>query len=331
MRPKAAQVGRSHGLPKIHKKYTDLPSFRSIIDTTSTHHCGVGKFLTRLLNSLTQNVYSIKDSFKAVDRIRSIPTELFDEGYCYFSFDVTSLFTNLPLNKTINIILHRIYKENLVRTNLRKSTLKKLIKDSRTKTTFSFDGKIYKQTDGVPMGSSLGPVLANVIMTEFERLVVDKLIKDGLIKFYIRYVDDTLVLAKAENIDNIMKQFNFFDKSIQFTIDRFEDCVVHFLDVEINGSETDLYYKTTHTGQYCDFSSQTPWKLKISWIKALHDGSTKICSSNKLLNDQINQIRTFMSWNSYPKCVRNSVIKRLQQKKTAVQKDEDFYLFTLFG
>ena len=140
------------------------------------------------------------------------------------------------------------------------------------------------------MGSSLGSVLANVIMMEFERLVVDKLIKDGLIKFYIRYVDDTLVLAKAEDIDS-MKQFNSFDKSTQFTNGRFEDGVVQLLDIKINGSETDLYYKTTHTGQYCDFSSRTPWKLKISWIKALHDRTTKICSSNKLLNDQINEIR----------------------------------------
>ena len=168
------------------------------------------------------------------------------------------------------------------------------------------------------MGASLGPVLANVILTEFERLVVDQLIKDGLIKFYIRYVDDTLVLAKAENIDNIMKQFNSFDKSIQFTIDRFGDGVVHFLDIKINGSETDLHYKTTHTGQYCDFSIQTPWKLKISWIRALHDRATIICSSNKFLNDQINQIRTFMPSNSYPKYVRNSIIKHLQQKRTAV-------------
>ena len=90
---------------------------------------------------------------------------------------------------------------------------------------------------------------------------MDKLIKYGLIKFYIRYVDDTLVLAKAEDIDNIMKRFNSFVKSIQFTIDRFQDGVVHFLDIKINGSETDLYYKTIHAGQYCDFSSQTPWKV----------------------------------------------------------------------
>ena len=36
---------------------------------------------------------------------------------------------------------YRMYKENLVKTNMRKSTLKKLIKDSCTKTAFSFDGK----------------------------------------------------------------------------------------------------------------------------------------------------------------------------------------------
>ena len=89
------------------------------------------------------------------------------------------------------------------------------------------------------------------------------LLKDGLIKFYIRYVDDTLVLAKVEDIGNIMKQFNSFEKSIQFTIDKFEDSIVHFLDIKINGSEENLYYKTTHTGQYCNFSSQTPWKIKI--------------------------------------------------------------------
>ena len=295
-RPKRAQVRRAHDLPKNHKKYTDLPSFRPIIDTAigyeemklemrtlwrwKVFHC--------LLNPLTQNVHSIKDLFEAVDCVRSIPTKLFDKGYHYFSFDVTLLFTSVSLNKTNNIILHRTYKENLVKTNMRKNTLKKLIKDSYTNTAFSFDGKINKQIDIVSMGSSLGPVLASVIMTEFERLVVDKFIKDGLIKFYVRYVDDTLVLVKVEDSDNIMKQFTSFDKSIQFTFDIFEDGIVHFLDIKINGCEIDLYYKTAHTGQDCDFSSQTPWKLKISCIKALRDSTTKICSSNKLLDGQIN-------------------------------------------
>ena len=98
--------------------------------------------------------------FKTVGRIHSLPTELFDEGYRYLSFDVTSLFTNFPLNKTVSTALRRIYKENLIKTNMRKSTLKKLIKNSCTKTAFSFDGKIYKRIGGVLMGSLLRPCLS---------------------------------------------------------------------------------------------------------------------------------------------------------------------------
>ena len=101
------------------------------------------------------------------------------------------------------------------------------------------------------MGSSLVPVLANVIMTEFERLVVNKLIKEVLYYICKREV-------KVEDIDNIMKEFNSFDKIIQFIIDRFEGGIVHFLDIRVNGSEKHLNHKTTHNEQYCDFSSQTP-------------------------------------------------------------------------
>ena len=53
------------------------------------------------------------------------------------------------------------------------------------------------------MGSSLGPTLANVIMTELEKTVVTQMFDSDIIKFYICYVDDTLVLAKPEHFDEI--------------------------------------------------------------------------------------------------------------------------------
>ena len=74
------------------------------------------------------------------------------------------------------------------------------------KTAFSDNNNVYKQIDGVSMGSSLGPVLANIIMTELEKIMVSDLINFGLIKFYIRYADDTLLLAKEDDIDNIVHQ-----------------------------------------------------------------------------------------------------------------------------
>ena len=115
----------------------------------------IGKFLSSLLQPLTHNDYNLKDSFDAVKRIRSIPPELFDNGYQFVSFDVQSLFTNVPVKKAINIILDRVYNKKLINTNLKKRTMKKLLVDSCTKTAFSFDNVLYELC-GVSMGSPLG-------------------------------------------------------------------------------------------------------------------------------------------------------------------------------
>ena len=101
LRPMAAQLGRAHVLSKTHKAYANLSSFRPIMDTTSTP-C---KFLLSLLQPLTNKDYNLKDSFDAVKSIRSIPPELFDEDCQFVSFNVRSLFTNVPFKKAINIIL----------------------------------------------------------------------------------------------------------------------------------------------------------------------------------------------------------------------------------
>ena len=55
---------------------------------------------------------------------------------------------------------------------------------------FQFNGELYEQTDGVAMGSPLGPLLANVFMCHIE----NQLEQNNMIpSFYRRYVDDTLV------------------------------------------------------------------------------------------------------------------------------------------
>ena len=138
----------------------------------------------------------VKDSFTAAKKIREIPKELFDHGYRFVSFDVESLFTSVLLSKTINIIVDRKYNKKLLKTNIKKRAMKKLLKDCCTKNTFSFNNTIYEQIDGVSMGSCLGPVLANIVMTELETVIVDKLFAANLSTFHIRYVDDNLALIK---------------------------------------------------------------------------------------------------------------------------------------
>ena len=62
MGPKSAEPARAHGLPKIHKEFSNIPKFRPIIDTIGTTHFLVGKCLANLLNPPTINEYSVKNS-----------------------------------------------------------------------------------------------------------------------------------------------------------------------------------------------------------------------------------------------------------------------------
>ena len=82
------------------------------------------------------------------------------------SSDVASLFTNVPLEKTIDIILKRIYVNQGVATDIPKQEMKELLNLYTKSVHFLFNNKIYIQVDGVAMGSPLGPLLANILRTK---------------------------------------------------------------------------------------------------------------------------------------------------------------------
>ena len=82
---------------------------------------------------------------------------------------------------------------------------------------------MYEQIDRVLKGSPLGPLLANATMTELERVVINDLFNKEYLKFYIRYMDDTLVLTKNSDIRIVLQALTAFHKNLNFTVDTFED------------------------------------------------------------------------------------------------------------
>ena len=107
------------------------------------------------------------------------------------SYDVTSLFTNIPLQETIDIAINLIFNHN-PNLNITRKELKKLFLFATSKTHFIFNSKFYNQIDGVTMGSPLAPVLANIFMGFYEsKWLNEHNLKKS--KFYlIRYVDEIL-------------------------------------------------------------------------------------------------------------------------------------------
>ena len=65
--------------------------------------------------------------------------------------------------------------------------------------------------------------------------------------FYAIYTDDTLLIFKKKDI-NVLNQFNSFNKNLKFTMNTFENCVQHFLDITICPNGLGNYHKRTQTG-----------------------------------------------------------------------------------
>ena len=84
------------------------------------------------------------------------------------SLDVKSLFTNIPLNETIELVTKKVFANKRNVDGLSRTDFRRLLQLSTKGTVFYFDGKYYRQKDGVAMGSLLGPVLANAFLSHHE-------------------------------------------------------------------------------------------------------------------------------------------------------------------
>ena len=141
------------------------------------------------------------------------------------------------------------------------------------------------------MGSSLGPVLAGIIMVELENSILPKL--NSHLPFWKRYVDDTLTIVKEVSINHLLQQLNSFHPNIQFAVEIESSRRIPFLDILIvkkkSKNETTVYGESTDTGIYLNCFSFAPntWKrgtLKNLIYRAYNISSTEYLSRKKLVH-----------------------------------------------
>ena len=164
---------------------------RLIISNIGTATYETSKYLAEILSPLAKNMFTINNTKDFVNRLNELSIEA---EYKMVSFDVTSLFSNVPLDFTIDTILRKVYVEKLINTKLKKVQMNELLQLCTKCLHFSFNGDIFRQRDGVAMGSPLGPVIANIFMSELEDLLLPTL-NDNL-QLWLRYVDDAFTIIK---------------------------------------------------------------------------------------------------------------------------------------
>jgi len=223
--PCGSQPARIYGLPKTHKlkSPSDSLSFRPIVSSLNTYNYPLAKFLTNLLSPVINQNHCCKDSFTFCKEIKQVRTN----NKFLVSFDVCSLFTNIPLEETIDIAVNEILKHKPY-FKIFKNELTKLFKVATSQTHFMFDGEYYDQIDGVSMGSPLGPVLANLFMGYHESKWLSDY-KTSEIVMYKRYVDDIFCIFNNENdAKNFFEYLNEQHINIKFTMEKEENSSLAF-------------------------------------------------------------------------------------------------------
>ena len=235
----------------------------------------------------------------------------------FVSFDIVSLFTNIPLEESINLAVDIIYQSKV--TKLSKKELHKLFVFCTSQTHFLFNGEYYDQIDGVCMGSPLGPVLANLFMGIREKEWIQNYSGSGL-HFYKRYVDDICCSFRSESdIEPFFEFLNSRHPNIKFTIEKEANGTLPFLDVKIQKTtagvlETNTYYKPTHTGLLTNFTSYVPFVYKLGLAKTLFDRASKICSNAVLLKADISNISHMLQKNEFPAHTISNGLKKMKTR-----------------
>ena len=144
LHPNGSCPGKFYGAAKIHEilatdNVDKLPN-RPIASNINTSTYKLAKHLAKLLSPLSRSQYAVNSTKHFIEAIKhdKIPA-----GCQMISFDVKSLFTSIPLNKTIEIIFQRIYNCNLITTQIPKKVMEELQLLCTKEVHFTYSNEIY--------------------------------------------------------------------------------------------------------------------------------------------------------------------------------------------
>jgi len=292
IRAVGSQPARLYGLPKVHKNAAD-PKYRPVLSMVNKYSTKLAKYLDSILKPYLPSELTVTDTFEFINQIKSFNLQ---PHHHLVSFDVVSLFTNIPVEETINHICNTFIDFKNFPVN--KLTFKKLMILACKDILFSFNNKLYEQHDGMCMGSNLGPTMAGFAMHMVESQYNTRPL------FYKRYVDDIFAIFDSpEDAENFHQYINTLHTNIKFTKeDQLNDKLI-FLDVEIekNGNRfnTRWHMKKTNTGTYLHKTAYSPDVYKKAAIKSLIYRAFRISSSNEIFESSYEVIKSIFICNGY--------------------------------
>ena len=149
------------------------------------------------------------------------------EKYELVSFDVVSLFSNVPIDLALSVVEKRLDDVDVSdRTPLPKEVLVSLLRLCFSSTTFYYNGTVYQQIFGTAMESSVSVVVTNIVMEHIEDLALSTSPVPTI--FWKRYVDDVLTAVPADQVDGMLPTSTPSTKTSSSLLRENKDMLYHF-------------------------------------------------------------------------------------------------------
>ena len=238
------------------------------------------------------------------------------------SFDVESLFTNVPIEGAVQAALQKMENDAGLadRTTLTPVQIADLLNFVLRSTYFQYNGSIYEQRDGAAMGSPVSAVIANLYMEIFEEQAIES--APCKPKIWKRYVDDTFTILDRDRVDVFLQHLNSQQPSIRFTMEIENNNKIAFLDTSVYREPdgrltTSVYRKPTHTDQYLAYDSHHPRSVKRGIVKCLYDRAKRLVTKPSVIAGEKKHLSSVLVSNGYP----SSFVQKITKARTTPRRE----------
>ena len=304
IRPRGSQPARLYGLAKVHKN--NIP-VRPVLSMPSSAYHGVAEFVAKCLSIVPE--CKINASTKLIcDDLRPV---ILKEDEEIISFDVVSLYTNVPVMEAIEVCTDLLFAlPPDQRPSIEKDTFITLAKIASCDVLMSTHDGYYRQIDGLAMGSPPAPHLANGWLSRYDPVI------KGESRLYYRYMDDILKEEKRDNVDRKLHEINSLHANLKFTVEREQNHQLPVLDMKIchdpvSGRLVSTWYnKPTDTGLIMNFHALAPKRYKRSVVSGFIYRIHRACSTWELFHESLEKAKRILERNQYPPAFYEPIIKQ---------------------
>ncbi|KAJ8685406.1 hypothetical protein QAD02_021199 [Eretmocerus hayati] len=157
-------LSKIYGLPKIHKEGVPL---RPIVSAVNSPTYFLSKTVDKILKACLSKAESYIKNSHFISQVTKIKVP---RDHIGFSLDIKALFPSTPLDLTVQAVEKRFcYIRE--RHDITLQELIDAIKFLMENTYFTYEGKVYHQIHGTPMGSPVSPTFSDLVMMAFKLVV----------------------------------------------------------------------------------------------------------------------------------------------------------------